>query len=112
MAFKLSFTTLLMAGLAAHAQTPGALKDVFKGYFHVGAALNQAQFEERDARGGTIVRTQFDTISPENVLKWESVHPRPDAYAFDAPDRYVAFGEKNHRSEERRVGKACRSRWS
>ena len=96
MAFKLSFTTLLMAGLAAHAQTPAALKDVFKGYFHVGAALNQAQFEERDARGGTIVRTQFDTISPENVLKWESVHPRPDAYAFDAPDRYVAFGEKNH----------------
>src|ERR1035438_5983698 len=96
MAFKLSFTTLLMAGLAAHAQTPAAPKEGFKGCFRVGAARNQAQFEERDARGGTIVRTQFDTISPENVLKWESVHPRPDAYAFDAPDRYVAFGEKNH----------------
>ncbi len=42
-----------------------------------------------------IVKAQFNTISPENVLKWESVHPRPDGYAFDAPDRYVAFGEKN-----------------
>src|ERR1035438_2701066 len=95
MSCKVSLTTLLMTALAAYAQTP-ELKDVFKGYFHVGAALNQAQFEERDARGVAVVRAQFDTISPENVLKWEAVHPRPDAYAFDAPDRYVAFGEKNH----------------
>src|SRR5258707_107643 len=93
---KLTLTALLMTSLVSHAQTPVALKDVFKGYFHVGAALNQAQFEERDARGAAIVREQFDTISPENVLKWESVHPRPDLYAFDAPDRYVAFGEKHH----------------
>jgi endo-1,4-beta-xylanase len=95
MSFKLTLSTFLMTGLVANAQTPAALKDVFKGYFHVGAALNQAQFEERDARGLAVIRTQFDTISPENVLKWESVHPRPDAYAFDAPDRYVAFGEKH-----------------
>ena len=67
MSFKIRLA-LLMTALAAHAQTP-ALKDVFKGYFHVGAALNQAQFEERDARGVAVVRAQFDTISPENVLK-------------------------------------------
>ena len=95
MTFKLTLSTLLMTGVVANAQVP-ALKDVFRGYFHVGAALNQAQFEERDARGAAIVREQFDTISPENVLKWEAVHPRPDVYAFDAPDRYVAFGEKHH----------------
>jgi endo-1,4-beta-xylanase len=95
MSFKLTSTTLLVTALAAQAQTP-ALKDVFKGYFHIGAALNQAQFEERDALGVAVVRAQFDTISPENVLKWAVVHPRPDGYAFDAADRYVAFGEKNH----------------
>ena len=32
---------------------------------------------------------------PENVLKWEAVHPQPDAYNFEPADRYVAFGEKN-----------------
>ncbi len=90
-----TLAALLMTGVAANAQTP-ALKDVFKGYFHVGAALNSAQFEERDERGAAIVRTHFDTISPENVLKWQLVHPRPDAYAFDASDKYVAFGEKHH----------------
>ncbi|MBZ5724539.1 MAG: endo-1,4-beta-xylanase [Acidobacteriia bacterium] len=91
---------LLIAGLAggagAQPQAPAAaLKDAFKDSFRIGAALNQAQFEEKDERGARIVTAQFNTISPENVLKWESVHPRPGAYRFDAADRYVAFGEKN-----------------
>ena len=75
MLLKWTLTTLLAAGVAAHAQTP-ALKDVFKEYFHIGAALNQAQFEERDARGAAIVQAQFNTITPENVLKWEA-RPSP-----------------------------------
>jgi endo-1,4-beta-xylanase len=95
MSLKWMWPALLMTGAAANAQTP-ALKDVFKGYFHVGAALNQAQFEGRDTRGVALIAAQFDTISPENVLKWQLVHPRPNAYAFDASDRYVAFGEKHH----------------
>ncbi len=91
---------LLIASLAGGARAqgpapPSTLKEAFKDSFRIGAALNQAQFEERDERGTRIVTTQFNTISPENVLKWESVHPGPDAYRFDAADRYVAFGEKN-----------------
>jgi endo-1,4-beta-xylanase len=84
---------LLFAALSAHAQP--TLKDTFQGIFRIGAAVNQSQFSEQDARALPIIKAQFNTISPENVLKWESVHPRSDGYAFDAPDRYVAFGEKN-----------------
>jgi endo-1,4-beta-xylanase len=86
---------LVLAAAAAQAQTTPALKDAFRGIFRIGAALNQAQFEERDPRGGPIVAAQFDTISPENVLKFEVVHPRLDAYNFEPGDRYVAYGEKN-----------------
>ena len=71
------------------------LKDAFAGSFLVGAALNEAQFREQDQRGASIVKSQFNTVTPENILKWESVHPRLGEYAFDAPDRYVAFGERN-----------------
>jgi endo-1,4-beta-xylanase len=49
-----------------------------------------------DTRGDELLATQFDSISPENVLKWERVHPGPDKYNFELPDKYVAFGEKNH----------------
>jgi len=71
------------------------LKDAFRGAFRVGAALNANQFSERDTRGAALVKAQFNTITPENVLKWESVHPHPDVYDFTAPDQYVAFGERN-----------------
>ncbi len=84
---------------AAHAQQKQAparaLKQEAHGVFLVGAALNLAQIEGRDTQGIGLVRRHFDTISPENVLKWERVHPRPDTFDFAAPDRYVAFGEQN-----------------
>ena len=71
------------------------LKDVFAGSFLVGAALNQAQFTEQDQRGAAIVKAQFNTITSENVLKWQLVHPQPGRYDFAAPDKYVEFGERN-----------------
>lgn len=92
----ISLLSVLMACYAVSAPAQVALKDVFKDDFLIGAAINQAQFEERDARGAALVKAQFNTISPENVLKWESVHPKPDDYRFDAADHYVEFGEKNH----------------
>jgi endo-1,4-beta-xylanase len=57
--------------------------------------LNTAQFEDRDPIADPIIESQFDTISPENDLKWQLIHPALDQYNFDAADRYVAFGEKH-----------------
>jgi endo-1,4-beta-xylanase len=85
---------LFLSAIPAFAQP--TLKDAFEGIFRIGAAVNQAQFEERDARGDAIIAAQFNTISPENVLKWEAVHPRPDDFNFAPADHYVAFGEKHH----------------
>jgi len=73
-----------------------ALKDVFKQDFLIGAALNPNQFSGRDAREVGIIVNHFNSITPENVLKWALVHPRPDTYSFDEPDAYVTFGEKHH----------------
>jgi endo-1,4-beta-xylanase len=88
-------TGLLIAGaLTASAQT--SLKDAYKDLFLIGAAVNNAQFNEQDTRGVPIITSQFNTISPENALKWEQVHPKDDGFAFDAADKYVAFGEKHH----------------
>src|ERR1700679_3057613 len=90
------FTAMLTASMTASAQAPTTLKDAYHGSFQVGVAINEAQITGTDARGAAIVATQFDSISPENVLKWERIHPRPDTYAFELADKYVEFGEKNH----------------
>src|SRR5215208_1531087 len=71
-----------------------ALKDVFKNDFKIGAALNRHQIFENDVRGAEIVKTHFNSITPENVLKWALVHPERPRYDFEAPDRFVKFGEK------------------
>jgi endo-1,4-beta-xylanase len=88
---------LLLGGVltGAFAQQ-SSLKDVFKGSFYIGTAINRAQIYGEDSRGVNIVKEQFDSISPENVLKWESVHPKPDVYDFAPSDKYVEFGAKNH----------------
>jgi endo-1,4-beta-xylanase len=62
----------------------------------IGAALHEDQFLEKDTTSAAIVKHHFNTISPENVLKWESVHPAPNAYTFAKADRYVCFGQENN----------------
>ena len=72
-----------------------ALKEVFKNDFKIGAALNPRHFSEQDIRGAEIVKTNFNTITPENVLKWSLVHPEQGKYDFVAADRFVDFGERH-----------------
>jgi endo-1,4-beta-xylanase len=42
-----------------------------------------------------LVAREFSSLTPENEMKWESIEPRPGAFAFDAPDRLVAFAADN-----------------
>ncbi len=86
---------VMFAQSATRAAAKPALKDVFQNDFLVGAALNPAQFCESNTAEATLVRRQFNSISPENALKWENVHPAPGRYDFAMADRYVAFGESN-----------------
>src|SRR5271155_1837381 len=81
--------------LAANAGAQTTLKDAFKDDFLIGAALNQSVFSEQNQAEAALVKKQFNTISPENVLKWEAVHPQPDSFGFSTADRYVEFGEKS-----------------
>jgi endo-1,4-beta-xylanase len=89
-----TLASVVLAAAVAQCQTAPVLKGAYQGIFRIGAALNPAQFEERDPRGNPIIAAQFSSISPENALKWQSIHPRQDGYNFDPADHYVAFGEK------------------
>jgi endo-1,4-beta-xylanase len=87
---------VLMAGVFAGCATRPTLKETYKNDFLIGVALNQKQFSGEDQRGNPIITAQFNSISPENALKWASVHPELGVYDFTNADRYVAFGESKH----------------
>jgi endo-1,4-beta-xylanase len=91
---------LLLIGLSLSACTAPeppevTLKSAFAESFMVGAALNEAQFSNQVVDEAAIVKKHFNTITPENTLKWESVHPEPDSFNFGPADAYVSFGEEN-----------------
>ena len=88
---------LIAACTATAAHAPTSLKQAFKGDFFIGAAINEAEITGKDPRGDALIESQFNSISPENVLKWESVHPQPGQYTTSiCADQYVAFGTKHH----------------
>lgn len=43
-----------------------------------------------------VLATQFNSLSPENDLKWAFVQPEEGVFDFEGLDRLAAFGKKNH----------------
>ncbi len=72
------------------------LKEVFKNDFKIGVALNLDQISDKEPQALALTEKHFNSIVPENILKWEAVNPAPDKYNFEPVDRFVAFGEKNN----------------
>jgi endo-1,4-beta-xylanase len=87
---------LISLAISACAQNQPTLKDAYEGCFFVGAALAPAQFTGQDTKETQLVEAQFNSTTPENVLKWALIHPRPDTFDFSLADKYVEFGEQNH----------------
>ncbi|MBN1558935.1 endo-1,4-beta-xylanase, partial [candidate division KSB1 bacterium] len=72
-----------------------ALRDLFKNDFHIGVALSYDQIRGNDPNAMALVEKHFNSISPENDLKWEQIHPQPNKYNFATADQFVAWGEKH-----------------
>ena len=98
---------LLACSFVQSAEKPATLKETFKDHFLVGTAINRnmatggAGFRrtaEQSAKDIALLKAQFNQISPENDLKWQSVHPREgkDGYEFSAADAFVNFGLSNN----------------
>jgi endo-1,4-beta-xylanase len=83
------------AGSAQGTKPAATLRGVYADDFLIGAALNTAQVDGRNAKAGEIAAKQFSSLTPENEMKWQSVHPEPERYNFKDADAYVEFARKN-----------------
>ena len=92
-----STAAVVSAGLPsrAAAATP-SLKDVYKNYFLIGAALDFRRPDEFNAEELEYIKTQYNVITPENSMKPGSVHPQEATWNWTQPDALVSFcGENN-----------------
>jgi len=91
----LAVAAALLAAVSAAAAEPPTLKSLAPPGLRIGVALNQAQSDGKDEAGLAIALRHFDSVTPENLLKWEAVHPEPDRYDFGPADRYVELGRSH-----------------
>ncbi|WP_150269212.1 endo-1,4-beta-xylanase [Paenibacillus tepidiphilus] len=68
-----------------------ALKALFAGDFHIGAAVNPRTMKTQEQ----LLRHHFNSITAENEMKFESLHPLEEVYRFGAADELVSFARKH-----------------
>lgn len=87
-----------LALLAQRARSVAAeqvgLKDHFKNDFVMGTMLSNHILESPDAAHAAIVTHDFNAITAENCMKWESIQPDKNDFTFDMADRFVGFGRE------------------
>src|SRR5882762_3711437 len=59
----------------------------------IGTAVRPAQLSEA-AYASTLAR-DFNMLEPEDVLKWEVVHPKPQSFDFSQADRILDFATRH-----------------
>ncbi|MCP5546647.1 MAG: endo-1,4-beta-xylanase [Akkermansiaceae bacterium] len=83
-----------MCAQATLADTP-TLRSVYQDDFLIGAALNTSQVNGRNEKEGEIAAKQFSSLTAENEMKWQSIHPQPGTYRFEGADAYATFAQKH-----------------
>lgn len=82
----------------APSETPAryaSLKDAFADDFMIGAAISPFTISGRNPQAEELLLKHFNAVSPDNCLKAERVHPRPDVWDFRAADQYVGYAEEH-----------------
>lgn len=73
-----------------------SLKEVYKDAFKIGCSVSNAIVSDSDSVSRRLVIQQFNSVTPENVLKAETLHPKPDVWNFGPGDEFVKFGEEHN----------------
>lgn len=69
------------------------LKDYYQSYFPIGVAVSPQLLKSADAK---LILQQFNSMTPENVMKPGPIHPAEDRYNWEPADEIVNFAQLNH----------------
>ncbi|GAA0358812.1 endo-1,4-beta-xylanase [Alkalibacterium iburiense] len=67
------------------------LKEAYKDYFKIGVAVNPDTLKN----DGELIRTQFNSLTAENLMKPEELQPEEGRFTFEGADQIVQFAKEN-----------------
>ena len=80
------------ANLQEEEQEKG-LKDYYSDYFTMGVAVAPASIKGESAE---LIKREFESITPENVMKMGPIHPEKDRYDWEEADAIAEFAQENN----------------
>lgn len=89
-----SCTAPITTTLTTDSQTD-SLHKAYAEAFLIGSAINVPIASGRDAASQAIVLQQFNTITPENIMKAAPINPEPGVYNYAPVDDFLKFGEQH-----------------
>src|SRR6187402_2714814 len=54
------------------------LRDRFRDKFLMGVAINRGQIYQRNEPENKLIISEFNSLTPENDMKWMHIHPQPN----------------------------------
>ena len=78
-------------------QQKESLKEKFEDYFLIGATINQEDYQliDKDEKVLEIVSEEFNSVTPENSMKWMHSHPEYTKFTFSNAQKITDFAPKN-----------------
>ena len=92
----ISFGFGILSSCEQNDKPEASLKKTFQEDFFLGTALNAGQIMGEKPEEMNLVIKEFNSITPENQMKWMNIHPSLDVYNFDIADKFVELGEANN----------------
>lgn len=89
------FASIILPEIAHADPTTPTLRSAYRDDFLIGVALSTEQVDGRNEEAANIAARQFSSLTAENEMKWQSVHPRPGVYRFEGADAYAEFARRH-----------------
>ncbi|WP_026951254.1 endo-1,4-beta-xylanase [Algoriphagus mannitolivorans] len=92
---KIILCFLIFGLFSANSLNPSlGMKEVFRDDFRIGTAVNLAQVTGREKGGDSLLSLHFNSLTPENGLKWALVQPQEGRFDFAFGDAFVQKGQE------------------
>lgn len=81
---------------AEKAAAATGLKEAYKDDFLIGAALSASIINKQDPKLVAIINKDFNSITPENCMKWGEMRNEDGSWKWGDADAFIAFGSKHN----------------
>lgn len=75
-----------------------SLHEAFEGLFLIGGTLSDSMLENPSDPGYKVVAKHFNSLSPENCMKWGRMNPTPTETHYELVDSFVRYGSQNQQA--------------